>query len=323
MDGFLAFDYSVTLEGQIVAIADEIAQRQHDLDDGMRDKDLGLKYDDVVKEIKKYIKDILNNSTEDVDPGSKSLLENLNKCIEMREEGEVIFKRNTIIRDVIEYFICDVTQMSFKNIKNNACEFLKVKNNMRFFTGQLITYSKLGKEFDQMLAKYIKNRIVNSNGVNKFDGKANYVIRRLFKAYYSNPRQMSTFALKQLSDLISKNSKIYAIEFSKFKDKDDKPLQIKNISFSNNGPDEVNKLIDYLKLNIDITKELICPGLYWSHLTENDKRLDLTELNKVKNFSVDQVMQKDDNNIKFIKCMLEDHYAFLSTILRLYCRHDG
>ena len=35
----------------------------------------------------------------------------------------------------------------------------------------MITYSKLGREFDHRLSVYIKNRIVNSNEVNKFDGK--------------------------------------------------------------------------------------------------------------------------------------------------------
>lgn len=34
--------FSVTLEGQIVEVADEIAQRQHDIDDGLRNKELDL-----------------------------------------------------------------------------------------------------------------------------------------------------------------------------------------------------------------------------------------------------------------------------------------
>lgn len=310
---FLAYDNSVTLEGQVVAIADEIAQRQHDLDDGMRDKELGLKYDDVVKEIKRYIDDILKKCSGDVDPKFVSLLENLDRRINIRDEGEDTYKRNTIIRDVIEYFICDVTLMSFENIKNNASKCLIVENDIKFFNDKLITYSKLGREFDRRLDRYIKNRIVNSNGVNKFDGKANYVIRRLFKAYYSNPRQMSPFALQQLSDLISKNSQIYNIKLSNLMDKNDKPLEIKNISFSKNGPAEVNKLINYLKINLDIKEELLCPSLDWNHLTDNGKKLNITKLDEIKNISVDEVMLREDT-IKFIKCIIEDHYAFLSVI---------
>ena len=50
-DLFLSRDYSVTLEGQVVAIADEIAQRQHDLDDGFRDASLNIDFITVIKEI--------------------------------------------------------------------------------------------------------------------------------------------------------------------------------------------------------------------------------------------------------------------------------
>ena len=194
-ENLLNYEYSVTLEGQVVAIADEIAQRQHDLDDGMRDSGLGLNYDDIFKEVKKYIIEILNSHRDESEHHFVDLLKNLRDILDIRDKGTNVYKRNTIIRDIIEYFICDVTLMSFKNIAEMAEDCLITEEDYKFFGRKLITYSQLGIELDKKLDQYIKNRIVNSNEVNKFDGKANYVIKRLFKAYYSNPRQMSKYAL--------------------------------------------------------------------------------------------------------------------------------
>ena len=316
-ENLLNYEYSVTLEGQVVAIADEIAQRQHDLDDGMRDSGLGLNYDDIFKEVKKYICEILDSHRDESERHFVDLLKNLYDILDKRDKGTKVYKRNTIIRDIIEYFICDVTLMSFKNIAEMAEDCQITEEDYKFFGRKLITYSQLGIELDKKLDQYIKNRIVNSNEVNKFDGKANYVIKRLFKAYYSNPRQMSKYALERLSTLISDNSEIYSIRFSEIKDNDTgNPLEVKNINFSNNSPDEVNKLIDYLKMNIDI-KEILCPDEFFnSDLTEvvnNCIMLKVNKLDELQNISLAEVIQMNDH-IKFVKCMLEDHYAFLSVI---------
>ncbi len=108
-ENLLNYEYSVTLEGQVVAIADEIAQRQHDLDDGMRDSGLGLNYDDIFKEVKKYIIEILNSHRDESEHHFVDLLKNLRDILDIRDKGTNVYKRNTIIRDIIEYFICDVT----------------------------------------------------------------------------------------------------------------------------------------------------------------------------------------------------------------------
>ena len=255
----LKFDHSVTLEGQIVAIADEIAQRQHDLDDGMRDEKSNLKYDEVLNEIQNYIKFILKENS-NADGDYLRLMEDLDSRLEES-------KGDTLIRHIIEYFICDVTLSSFKKIESDG-ESSVISSEDRIFCKKLIDFSIIGKELDKKLLEYINNRIVNSNGVNRFDGKANYVIKRLFKAYYSNPRQMPASSLQQLSSLISKNSKIFSIKLNNFKDELGNNLEIKNIKFSESHPDEVKTLIDYLKLNINLD-ELNTPGLLVEYLSED------------------------------------------------------
>lgn len=68
---YLNFDNSVTLEGQIVAIADEIAQRQHDLDDGLRDSNLKLDVKDLLEKLIKKIKDISTSTIEFIEKEDK------------------------------------------------------------------------------------------------------------------------------------------------------------------------------------------------------------------------------------------------------------
>lgn len=339
---FLYYENSVTLEGQIVSISDEIAQRQHDLDDGMRDRYLNLNYEKVANEIRKIISEILI-SYKNKNDVYLSLLIDLDTIIEKRSEEanqsiyEDEYKRDTLIRDIIEYFICDVTLTSFYNIDKNAEKSMIVDGPRKFFSRKIIDFSEIGAKFDKKINQYINNRIVNSNQVNRFDGKANYVINRLFKAYYFNPLQMSEFSLKRLRSLILENSDIYSIRLKNYTDENENPIAIKNISFSESKPDEVKKLIEYLKLEININ-ELIHP--LSEHLNVNPKNLNrindedsdyltigelpLYKLLKSKELKLicqrsiilqkNEIIDKQNDEERFIKCMLEDHYAFLSVI---------
>ena len=310
----LIYENSVTLEGQIVAIADEIAQRQHDLDDGMRDEKSGLNYKYVLHEINEYIDYTLANHKDSVDKDFIDLMEDLkSRIVERDTKRSEMYKKDTMIRDIIEYFICDVTLSSFKNIDRDGKKTI-IPGEDRIFSNKLIDFSVLGTEFDKKLSRYIKNHIVNSNGVNKFDGKANYVIKQLFKAYYSNPRQMSDFSLQRLLLLIKANSKIYSIKLNNFKDETGANLGINNINFSVSSPDEVDQLIKYLKMELNL-KDLCHPfGSSDNGYLEENGKFKLGELNTVNLLVLDKVMELNDDKIRFIKCMLEDHYAYLSTI---------
>ena len=316
---YLMYDDSVTLEGQVVAIADEIAQRQHDLDDGLRDIKLGLDYDDLFKEIKKYINEIMQSNDAGIETSVVMQLKELEKGLDSRNKiyKDNDFKRDAIIRDLIEYFICDVTRASFNNIKNHALEAINHDGDRKIFTKKLINYSTFGKKLDDKIKTYIKNRIVNSNEVNKFDGKANYVIKRLFKAYYSNPRQMSDSSLKRLSRIILSNSEIFDITLNEYKDDHGNPIEIKNIVFSESEPDLVNKLIEYLKLEIDL-KELslhLIPldSIYLKH-GEEKLKLNPDCVRDVNKIGRNEAIHSKNADIKFVKCILEDHYAYLSVI---------
>ncbi|MEN6620685.1 MAG: hypothetical protein ABFD50_03915 [Smithella sp.] len=50
-----------------------------------------------------------------------------------------------------------------------------------------------------VLEDIIKSRIINSQEVNCFDGKSAYMIRKLYKAYYCNPRHLPDSTLSRIN----------------------------------------------------------------------------------------------------------------------------
>ena len=270
---------SVTLEGQVVAIADEIAQRQHDLDDGMRDKLLNFKVDDVYNEliniinnkiIPKYEKKLKNGNNGDEVHLDKciNLIKILKENLEKYEDNDDLdVKKNVLVKEITEYFVLDVLGTAINTIKKNNYKYSLYKNNVpenisnnlindfgdiglignteickfihifkdeksskiiidennekailktndgrkynfnikkendkldiyiSIFNQRIVHFSDVGRDFNKEIEKYIRNEILTSDHLNKFDGKGRYIILRLFKAYYENPFQMPNYML--------------------------------------------------------------------------------------------------------------------------------
>ena len=324
----MKYHFSITLEGQIVAIADEVTQRQHDLDDGMRDIKLDLRFEDVYKEIIKYINNILLDvNSNEINTEYIDQLLSLKMRLEAREKStNDRYKKSALVRDIIEYFICDITLASNNNIVKAKPEDIMEDNGRTTFKKKLIDFSNIGYKLNDKLEKYIKYKILNSYEVNRFDGKSSFIIRQLFKAYYSNPRQMERDALHKLNLMIAKNSEIHEMKLPDFEGKSGYELKIKDISFQESDPNEVDALINYLKLNIDIL-ELNFPGdpknpnIFYAYnecTRQGNKGIYLSKerINEINGCSIEKIERESNGkeNFLFIKCMLEDHYAFLSVI---------
>jgi dGTPase len=299
---FMMYPHSVTLEGQIVAIADEIAQRQHDVDDGLRDSELLLNFQNVSQYLVKKFEEVILDG---MDSDELRLLTRSIKSLseEKNIEREELYKTNTLVRNIIDFFIKDVTINSLKEISENIDQSIKEENGIKMYTNKFIDFSKTGKKVNDIIEGYIKVKILNSYNVNRFDGKAIYIIRQLFKAYYTNPKQMPEYILQRLSSRIKDiSNEIYNI---KFKD----GLEIQGINFVNNKPEIVNKLIQLMKLEINLD-ELKLPD------EELKKGENIDEKGLIKEEVLIKINKKeniDDIEI-IIKAMLEIHYAFLSVI---------
>lgn len=181
---YLQYTFPTTLEGQIVALADEIAQRGHDLDDGLTSSVLSL------RELKV---DFYNNGLDKLG----DIISKLEKDSSLDNTREFINKKEVLVASfinrVVDYFVNKLIETSLKNMENYVRE---LESNGESFKENPYVFKKViaFEEEDQRdlenLEKIITQRIINSQEVNCFDAKSAYIIKKLFRAYYANPKQL-------------------------------------------------------------------------------------------------------------------------------------
>lgn len=168
------YEFSTSLEGQIVAIADEIAQRSHDIDDAFQSHklthDTFIKYSSMKK-----VKDIV-----EID---KSINERLDL---FDEQGMIYIDKNDMYRaqlcsEIIDYFINDVVQETKDKLKDMRAPLDNV------YREKIIDFSLKGTHVNRILSNIITQKVINSSEVAKFDKTASHIIYKLFKYYYENP----------------------------------------------------------------------------------------------------------------------------------------
>ncbi len=307
--------FSVTLEGQIVAIADEIAQRQHDIDDGLRNKELGIQlgklYDEVIGIIQKIIsnKSQYTNVKKDHLDNLIELLIRLQQSLFQNKEASQLLKTDSLVRNIIEYFILDVFANSHLRIQENPR--LTPDGKRKILQNQVVCFSPIGRELNIELEKLVKYRILNSYEVNKFDGKSRFIVRQLFKAFYTNPRQMPSYVLGRLAKELKHNAEIYSIKLTY----DGETIALKDIDFNKMNRTEVEMLIESLKLeNLDTILE--APLKMRTLIQESTSEQEINEafyekLKSISSLKIDELTSSTD---RLLKCLVENHYAYLSTI---------
>jgi len=272
---YLNYNFCVSLEGQVVALADEIAQRAHDLDDGIASGIINvdeflknLKKDDDFRELSRRIDDCLIHIKEgkqeyiNVNEFLKSLEEdcdyekiqqtihnylknieedkqdsiNIKKFLESLQKDDcddeklrekiykflkyikeekrdyidvLDIKRARIVSEVITYFMQKLVEHTDKKITDYAQREGINDKTLESLSELIISEEIVGFDSDtekvrEKLKDITSNKIINSEEVNCFDGKGAYIIRKLYKAYYANPRQMPTTTLKRIYREISK-----------------------------------------------------------------------------------------------------------------------
>ena len=179
------YEHATTLEGQVVFIADEIAQRGHDIDDAFLS---GLLSEE------EFIDCLKVKSMEQLEIKILDLYKQLSDANRAIIDRTSLI-RATIISTIINFFINDVLIASKKNI-----EKYKKTNDIRnkIFDRPLITFTFEGKRANNYLEKIISKKAINSSEVAKFDYNAESIIMNLFKAYYDNPKLLSNDCLRKI-----------------------------------------------------------------------------------------------------------------------------
>lgn len=162
-----------SLEGQVVAIADEIAQRGHDVDDALTSGVM------TIEEFRDRLK---------IDK-CKKLYENINEELENIESSErlIIDKKELIISRIvsviINYFIQETIKNSLELVNNSSLEKITLEN-----TEQLISFSDDVKRVNDYLEKVVQKKVICNNEVARADYNASMIVQKLFAKYYKNPR---------------------------------------------------------------------------------------------------------------------------------------
>jgi len=165
-------DNAVTLEGQIVAVCDEIAQRTHDLEDGIRANFVTL---EQVRQL--------------------PIIHELDQHVGMQIADDFIY-RNALIRALINFLVTDVMEASLARIER----FMELMQRSGHFDTQIIWFSDRVNPLQEELDRFIMNEIIKTASEERGDDSARRIIRSLFKMYFLYPKLLPDYRLKAAAD---------------------------------------------------------------------------------------------------------------------------
>lgn len=162
---------SFTLEGQVVAISDEIAQLTHDIEDGIRSEAISFKQFVETDLVQKYY-----------------------PC---ERDAPSYNKRNQIIKGLVGHLIDDVADSSTSRIdeyhsKHGIPTF---ENKSSVYEERCIWFSDDIEKMAKRLATMRDNCILFSKEISQSDSKSEYFIRQIFKAYFKHPKELPDYIL--------------------------------------------------------------------------------------------------------------------------------
>jgi dGTPase len=180
----LFLDQPCHLEGQAVAVADEIAQQTHDLEDGLRARSVDL---ETVEELA-VARRVISEVGEDLYFKDRSWI-----------------RQNTLVRGLIRFFVADVVESSAKRIlhfleRNRISDHEGYRNASREVSQTTVWMSAEGEELFEELKGFIYAKIINQGPVSRQDWRARRVITALFGAYWSEPTVLPDYILRRAAE---------------------------------------------------------------------------------------------------------------------------
>lgn len=183
------YKFCTNLEGQVVAIADEIAQRGHDLDDAFAAGVITL--DDLkhyleLNRMSSLLKILRKNDDVYQDYKEKN-------CIHASPEE---LRQNRAVSEVIRFFIEDVVKTSGTAIDAYGAETFERDGHI--VRDVVIKFSDCGLALCRYLEKIITKKVINCPEVALFDSKAEQIVKSLFIAYYQNPQLLHRGTIRRI-----------------------------------------------------------------------------------------------------------------------------
>lgn len=192
-----------SFEGYIVAIADEIAQRHHDIEDSLR---FGIvDRETLLNEIKKF-KLVFSKS-------EKECIKRLSCEIGTMEDAvfHTLFARlviNLYVTNVITHTKSQFRKLEAKYGINKQNDFIKARPMIpREDHSGCVSFSPELRSLDESFQGFLMTNVLHSFHAQAMDGKARYIIKKLFSAFTTDPTQLpdstlcSYVALQGLDDV--------------------------------------------------------------------------------------------------------------------------
>lgn len=210
-----------SFEAFIVKWADEIAQRHHDIEDAFRQKIMPP--DDIVEKVKPLTTIINSAEIADKYKVLEIEMEKLKKESSTIQYAFAHALSSFLVDAYVTILVNDFTKVLSQFISEyeiaGTADFLKkyleipvdeIRKRMELKDSPI-------KQTDDLLGKSLKYSILDSYKVQRMDGKGAYIIRKLIRAYISNPQQLPNeyinrfvkielvrhFTPKQISDFLS------------------------------------------------------------------------------------------------------------------------
>lgn len=175
--------FCTNLEGQVVWIADEIAQRGHDIDDAITSGLIDV--EELLESLGAYKFQDLHDR---IERERDAIAENKRHYI---NERDLMIGR--IISCIVGYFINDVIEESKKKVQAYVKDYSK-----GIFDERLICFSKNAETCCAFLENLVNKRVIADSEVAKFDYNANVIIKKLFESYYKNPKLLHSGTLRKI-----------------------------------------------------------------------------------------------------------------------------
>ncbi|MDZ7371249.1 MAG: dNTP triphosphohydrolase [candidate division KSB1 bacterium] len=170
---YYELDNATTIEGQIVAVCDEIAQRTHDLEDGLRAGYVTLEQVRSLPMIRYVEAKSRLNFSDDVDR---------------------FLYRNKLIRKLVDVLISDVIRQTAVNMRS----FYEQTGRTSFFDRRIAWFSPTVDPLQEELDRFIMREIIRVASAERGDEQAAFIIRELFRLYYLYPNLLPEYRLARV-----------------------------------------------------------------------------------------------------------------------------
>lgn len=190
--------WPLTLEGQVVRIVDEIAQRTHDTDDGLRTNRIDI--NELLKQ------DIIKDAIKANNLNAQDILEGFSN-----ERNLII---STLIVSMIKYYVLK----TIENSRYNLNKFdIKSYNDVLNSKDLIINWDdKFTKKDDLFSKEFLRPRFYEHHEIKRMDSRAEFFLKQIFKAFKKHPKQLPEYT----HDLFVESVKFHLSKFAETGEED-------------------------------------------------------------------------------------------------------